>query len=261
MQKNKLSGIIDILESIKIWRVTLYLALSDIRARYKRSTLGPLWLTLGTAIGVAGLGWLWSSLLKISREEFIPPLTIGLITWQFISGCLTESPSNFLKQASIIRNLKLPYFLHIQQLLLRHLINFLHNIVIFVFVALLLDVPINSYTLLFIPCLLIFILNLTWIILFLSILGARFRDIEYAMGSIIPLLFFASPVIYRPNNLSTNLIWFNPITYLIEIIRLPLLGNMPSTKIWIVSLSMLALGWIITIYLFNRTRNKIVFWI
>jgi len=81
------------------------LALSDVRARYKRSVLGPLWLTLGTAAGSVGLGLLWSELLKIEAKDFVPSLTAGLILWQFISGVITESSTLYGRQAAIIRNM------------------------------------------------------------------------------------------------------------------------------------------------------------
>ncbi|XBS69869.1 hypothetical protein ABK905_00300 [Acerihabitans sp. KWT182] len=86
-----------------------HLAYSDTKARYKRSMLGPLWLTLGAAIGVVGLGLVWSQLLNQDRRQFIPSLTVGLLLWQFISGTVTESTGVFVRQSQIIRNLQLPF--------------------------------------------------------------------------------------------------------------------------------------------------------
>jgi ABC-type polysaccharide/polyol phosphate export permease len=69
-----------------------------------------LWLVLGTGIGVAGLGFLWSTLLKMDRGTFIPSLTVGLVVWQLIAGCVTESTGIFMRNAAIVRNLKMPFF-------------------------------------------------------------------------------------------------------------------------------------------------------
>ena len=131
-------GLADIIRTFRNPRLILYMAWSDVRARYKRSVLGPLWITLGTAIGVVGLGFIWSALFKMERATFIPLLTVGLILWQFLSGCLSEAPSVFSRSANIIRNLGLPLALHPAQLVLRHMINFAHNVPLFFLVMLVL---------------------------------------------------------------------------------------------------------------------------
>lgn len=256
-------GIADVIQSLKRGRVALYLALSDTRARYRRSVLGPLWLTLGTAVGVVGLGWLWSELLKIDRAFFIPSLAAGLIIWQVLAGCITESASIFVKQGSVIRNLQLPYYLHPLQLVLRHLVNFTHNLLVYIAVAMVLSVPVTWSTLLVVPGIILLFLNLAWIALFIGMLGARFRDIEYLLMTLVPLLFFISPVLYRPNYLpySSNLIWLNPISHLIEIVRSPLLGAPPDWYVYATVCVMLISGWCITLALFNTRHNRIAYWV
>ncbi|WP_334106670.1 ABC transporter permease [Methylobacillus sp.] len=257
------SGINDVLQSIRRGRVSLYLAWSDTKARYRRSVLGPLWLTLGTAVGVVGLGWLWSELLKVDRSTFIPSLTAGLIIWQVLAGCITESSTIFVKQGSVIRNLQLPYFIHPLQLVLRHLVNFTHNLVVYVAIVIVLSVPVTWSTLLVIPGIVLLFLNMAWIALLVGMLGARFRDIEYLLASLIPLLFFVSPVLYRPSYLPFNsdLIWLNPLSHLIEVVRDPLLGVSPPWFVYATVLGMLISGWCITLVFFNTCRNKIAYWV
>jgi len=256
-------GFSDIADSLRRWRVALYLAWSDTRARYRRSVLGPFWLTLGTAVGVVGLGFLWSELLKIDRATFIPSLTAGLIVWYMLAACITEGSTAFTRQSNIIRNLQLPYFLHPMQLVLRHLVNFAHNLIVFVAVALIFSVPVTWHTLLVLPGIILVALNLLWITLLFGMLGARFRDIEYALASLIPLLFFISPVLFRPDNLpfSAMIIWLNPLSHLIEVIRSPLLGTTPPTFVYYVVIGMLISGWALTLALFNSRRNRIAFWV
>jgi lipopolysaccharide transport system permease protein len=253
----------DIRASLQRWRVALYIAWSDTRARYRRSVLGPFWLTLGTAVGVGGLGLLWSELLRIDRATFIPSLTAGLIVWQMLAACVTEGSGVFTRQGNIIRNLQLPYFLHPMQLVLRHLVNFAHNMLVFVLIAVLLSVPVTWNTLLFLPGLALVTLNLLWIVLLFGMLGARFRDIEYALTALIPLLFFLSPVLFRPENLpfSAWFIWLNPLSHLIEVVRAPLLGSTPPAFVYITVGSMLIIGWALTLALFNGRRNRIAFWV
>ncbi|MDP2902343.1 MAG: ABC transporter permease [Methylovulum sp.] len=263
IQLKKQPGLADIMQSLQCFRIVTFMALSDVRARYKRSVLGPLWLTLGTAGGSAGLGFIWSELLHIEAATFVPTLTAGLILWQFIAGIISESTVLFNRQASIIRNLNLPLAIHPMQLLLRHLINFAHNAPVFFIVAILLGLPMNTNAWLALPGLFLVALNLLWLALLIGLLGARFRDLEYLIATIMPLLMFISPVFYRPNYLpfSEQIMWFNPFSHFIEIVRSPLLGNPPPVFVVETNLLMLACGTLVTLCLFNSKRNRIAFWV
>jgi ABC-type polysaccharide/polyol phosphate export permease len=256
-------GTADILESLARSHVALFMAWSDTRARYRRSVLGPLWLTLGTAIGVIGLGVLWSALLKADRATFIPSLAVGLIVWQWIAATLTEATGVFVRQSNVIRNLRLPYFLHPLQLVLRHLINLGHNLLIVVVMLAVLAVPVEWVTLMVLPGLALVVLNLAWLVLLLGTLGARFRDIEYAVASFMPLLFFLSPVVFRPDHLGAHawMVWMNPLSHLIEVVRAPLLGGVPPWFVYAAVCAQLLVGWLVTLALFNARRNRLAFWV
>ena len=256
-------GLADIIRTFKMPRLIFYMAWSDIRARYKRSVLGPLWITLSTAIGVVGLGFIWGELFKMDRAAFIPLLTIGLILWQFMSACIVESTSVFSRQANIIRNLNLPIALHPAQLVLRHVINLAHNIPLFIIVALLLGRSFTPQTLMVVPGLLLVIANLYWISMMIGTLGARFRDLEYLISMIMPLLMFLSPVMYRSNALPSfgKYMWLNPLADMIEIVRYPLLGEATPMFVYAVNIGMLLVGGTLTFLLFNAKRNRIAFWV
>jgi ABC-type polysaccharide/polyol phosphate export permease len=243
--------------------IVAYMAWSDVRSRYKRTVLGPLWLTLGTLLGTAGLGYIWSELFHLDRTTFVPALTCGLIVWQFLSGCITEAPTTFNRQAAIVRNMDVPLSIHPIQMVTKHFINLLHTAPVFILIALIMHVPVGWQTLLVLPCLLLVVLNLAWITFLLSVLGARFRDLEYLVAAVMPLLMFLSPVMYRPNYLpiSGRLLWLNPLSHLIEIIRYPLLGTAPPAFVVWTNVAMCVLGWCFVLWLFHRIYSRIAFWI
>ena len=253
----------DLCLAVSLFPVIAYMAAGDLRARYRRSVLGPLWMTLGTAAGTLGLGLVWSQLLHIERRVFVPALTAGLILWQLLSACMLEATTTYWRQSAIIRNLSVPLAMHPIQMVIKHLINFAHNLPVFVVVALLFDVPVNRYTLLFVPCLLLLAANLMWITLLFSMLGARFRDVEYIVAAVLPVLMFLSPVFYRPNYLpfSGQYLWFNPFSHFIELLRYPLLGTAPPPFVIGVNLLMCGIGWLLTLWLFNLKRDRIAYWL
>lgn len=257
-------GLADLLQTCGLPRLIFYMAWSDTRARYKRSVLGPFWITLSTAIGVVGLGFVWSSLFKMDPASYVPLLTIGLILWQFISGCITESTTVFNRQSGIIRNVNLPLSLYPAHLILRQVITLLHNVPLFFIVSLGLGQPITLGAIWAIPCFMLVIANLYWISLMVGILGARFRDLEYFIPTIMPLVMFFTPVLYRPDALPgflARFMWANPLGDMIEIIRFPLLGQGVPLLLLAMNVGMLIVGGGLTLMLFNAKRNRIVFWV
>jgi len=253
----------DLTHCFKSLPMALHFAWGDTKARYKRSVLGPFWIVLGTAIGVTGLGYLWSNVLKIDRATLIPSLTIGLVIWQLLASCITESSSVFIRNASIIRNIHTPFLMFPLQMVLKQLINFAHNAVVILVVLCFFSPPLNAAQWLVIPGLLLIIGNLLWISMVIGMLGARFRDIDPLISAVMPMLFFLSPVIFRPDHLSvpSNILWGNPLTYLITVLRDPLQGITPDWFVYEVVFGMLILGWAFALWLLDHRHHRIAFWV
>jgi len=257
------TGIKDFVASMARLPLAFYFAWSDTKARYRRSTLGPLWLVIGTGIGVAGLGLLWSILLNQEKSVLIPSLTIGLVAWQLIAGSIIDSTSAFTRNAAVIKNIETPFLLFPLQLMLRHLVNFAHNGIIILIVLAIFPPPVGMAQLLLVPGLLLVVLNLFWIVSLIAIIGTRFRDIEQIVSSLVPLLFFLSPVIYKPDHLGVmeSIAWFNPLAYFITLIRDPIQGIVPDNFIYLASIAMLIAGWLATLALLSSKRKKISLWV
>ncbi len=199
MNARNREGWSDLVETLQKLPLALYFAWGDTKARYRRSVLGPFWLVMGTAVGVVGLGFLWSELLNVEKSTFIPSLSIGLVVWQLIAGCVMESSASFVQNAKLIRNLKTSFLIFPMQLLLRQLINFGHNLLVVIVVLLIFPPPLNINQLLVIPGIIIVIGNLFWIASLIGLLGARYRDLGPLIASFMPLMFFLDS-----GNLSTE---------------------------------------------------------
>ena len=241
----------------------LYLAWADTRARYRKSVLGPLWLTLGNLIGVLGLSLVWGALLKEDMSSFVPSVSLGLILWQLVAGCVGDGPTTFIRQANMIRNVAIPQGFFLLRALFRQVINFLHNLVIVAGVVWYFDFPVGPQTMLSVVGLGLVILNLLWMMYLLGMLGARFRDVEFLVNAFLPLLFFISPVIFRPDRLPAelNIIWLNPLSYFIEVVRGPFLNQVPELRTYVVMVSLLVLGGAMTLVIVRLKGRQLAFWV
>lgn len=225
----------------------IYFAQTDIIARYKRSTLGPFWLVLGIGIGVLGLAIVWAELLNVHSNKFVPHIALGLIIWQTLSAAITEGTTNFITAAGIINNIRVPFYFFTLTLILRTLITLAHSLVIIVIIILIF--PDSFY---FTPIrllwwalgLLLMILNLAWMTHLIAYMGARFRDIQPLVLSVMPLLFFLTPVLYEASRLGDAkfMVYLNPFFYLIEIVRAPLIEPQITPQLYLISGVALIIG-------------------
>lgn len=255
-------GAADLVAAWKRRQLAIYFAWSETVARYRRSTLGPIWLVLGTAVGVAGMGLIWSILLSQDMQSFIPSITVGLVVWQFISGVVTESAGMFVKNATMLVNIRMPVYLITFQAFGRHLINLMHNLVVVLAVFIIFP-HYNSWTsLLALPGLLIVSINLIAIMQLVGIIGARFRDLEPLILAFFPILFFLSPVIYRPGQLggAEVIMAFNPITHYMRVIRDPLLGVIPSLESYVIVLAMTVATVLLSIWMTGSRAYRLPYW-
>lgn len=239
------------------------LASSELRGRYRRSILGPWWLTLGAAIGVLGLGLVWSTLLNVPTADLVPRLAVSLILWQFISGCVLESAGVYVRQGQVIRNFALPFWIYPCQLVFRHLATLCHNLVVVVAVFLVFPEKFSGQAYLSVFGLALTALALSGAAAVIGSIGARFRDVEPLLQSVMPLIFFVTPVLYEPSQLGPRMyvVWLNPMSYLIEIVRGPFFGNIPSPAVYLVALAFTIATNAAAYLLLSSKGKRLPFWI
>lgn len=243
----------------------LYLAKADIRQRYRRSTLGPFWITISTGVMIACIGIIFGSLFKSPMSEFLPFLAAGLVIWSLISTTITDVTTVFAAAEPIIKQLPIPLCTHVYRMIFRNLYIFFHNIIIFPVVLLFVQRPINLELFWFIPGLLLLTLNLGWISIILGIVCSRFRDLTQIVISILQIFFYVTPIIWMPNLLpartSVMMLDPNPFYHLLAIIRQPLLGHSPTLLNWSFCTLMSLIGWLLAIKFFDRYRSRVAYWL
>ena len=253
----------DLMAGVRRWRLWSRLGWHDIRKRYRRSILGPFWLTLSMAIMVGSLGLIYGTLFRLDLEGYLPFLAIGLATWTFVSSFLNEGCVSFIELEPLIKNVRIPMSVHILRVLWRNLIIFAHNIVIFAVVALVFQVWPGAAGPLSLAGLALLLVNASWIMLLLGMVCTRFRDVPPIVASVVQLLFFVTPVMWKPELLGDRryLMALNPFHHLIEIIRAPLLGQVPGWESWAVAVLFALGGWAFTFACFARFRKRIAYWL
>ncbi len=253
----------DAISAVKAWRLWTMLGWNDIRQRYRRSTLGPFWITLSVAVFIGVLGVIYSRIFHVEVETYLPFLTVGYVTWGFISQVVNESCGSFQEGERLIKQIRLPYGLYVFRVIWRNFIIFLHTVVIFIPVALLFRVSVGFTVFLVVPGLILLLANLSWVALTLAIVAARFRDITQIVVTLTQIMLFATPIMWPVSTLggSTWIAEINPLYHLIELVRAPLLGSAPAPLSWAVAIGMFVAGLALALLLLKRASRRIVFWV
>lgn len=265
-KSNKILAIKDFKDGLLKWRIWFLLAYQDLRLRYRRSVLGPFWLTLSMAITVYSMGFLYGHLFHIELHHYFPFLVAGMLAWSFISTNLNDLTDAFITYESLLKERKLPYTLHIQRIVMRNVLVFFHNIIVMIPIYLLFSegAKINLHTLFLLPSLLLIYINAVFFGLLLAMIAARYRDVSQLIKNLIQVIFFITPVMWNPDVIPANklfIVWGNPIYPFIEMIRAPLLGNLPSFSIIATSLGITLLTVMFSFMLFMRYRSRIIYWL
>jgi lipopolysaccharide transport system permease protein len=259
------SALLDIVGAVKRISLVSVLGWQDVRARYRRSALGPFWITLSMGVMIGTIGIVFGQIFQSPMHEFLPFLTIGMVLWSFIAAVVTEGATGFISAEGIIKQLPIPLFVHIMRMIWRNFLILLHNLVIFPIVLLIVGKPLGWVALLSIPGLLLDILNLGWIVLILAIVCARYRDLPQMVSSVLQVIFYLTPVMWMPSLLparaGTFLLDLNPVYHMLQIARAPLLGQVPDIENWVVSAVMAVLGWCVALLIFGRYKRRIAYWL
>ena len=147
--------------------------------------------------------------------------------------------------------------------MLRNLLVLGHNIVVVLVVDLVLWRWPGPIAMLAVPAMVLWLADALAVAVLLGTLCARFRDIPPIAASILQMAFMVSAVIFRPELLGDRqwLLAFNPFFTVLDVLRAPLLGDLPRWDSYVSALAFSAVLCLAAWALFVRVRGRIAFWV
>jgi ABC-2 type transport system permease protein len=248
-----------------------HLGWQDIRQRYRRSVLGPVWISISMAVTAVALGVLYAGLFGNPIERQLPYILVGLIVWGFVSGCITEGADVFIDNVGLIQHLPAPLSVHVYRLVWRQMLFFAHNLTVYAVMLLVFPQPLHWSSLLAVPAFVLVAFNGVWAALLFGIVSTRFRDLTPVLQSIVQLAFFLTPIVWIYEDLldSANaaiaerarLVELNPLMHFVEIVRRPMLGQDQPLRHWVIVLAITVVGWVMTLVVLRRYRSRVAYWV
>ena len=219
----------DNIRALKNWRVWLHLGLADIRNRFAKSMVGPLWIVLNLAMWVAGIGVIYSALFHQELHDFLPYLTIGFVVWGYLTQTLTDGGNAFIYAEGYIKQFTYPKQIYILRVLVNAGVVLLIGVLIFLGVLIFFRRPLGWGAVWVLPGFAVLALASYLQATIMAYASVRFRDLPHGMTSLLQVLFFVTPVFFPLGMLKERgldfVYQFNPLYYLIEVVRYPLIHS------------------------------------
>jgi ABC-type polysaccharide/polyol phosphate export permease len=250
----------------KILGIGLTLGWQDIRQSYRRSFFGQLWITIGMAVTIATIGIVFGTIFGAPIQTFLPYLASGLIIWGLISGIINDGNMAFISSEAMIKQLPLPKFVYIVRVVWRNLIVSAHNIVIFPIVILVVGGSSSLAILVWPIGIIALVLAISGLALVFAIVAARYRDLPQIVNAVLTVAFYITPVIWIKESLASNelvstIVSLNPLYHILQVGRLPLIGQFPSLDNWIWVFVSAGIFWAIGLFMFKKFENRIAYWV
>jgi ABC-type polysaccharide/polyol phosphate export permease len=245
-------------------RLGWLMGVQDYRMVGVGSRLGKAWPTIGLGIRVAFIGLVFGLVLNTSRGEYLPWLATGWAVWGMMSSAITGGSSAFSASRGYMLAIPMPKEAFMVRILVKELLLFTQNLSLVFAVVLLFQVPISPVLLLLIPGLALTAVFLLGLGMILGPLVAKFKDFGPFIASIVGVMFFVLPIMWKPSSIESSLahliLGLNPLYHYLQIVRLPLLSEVPTDLNYLLASLGAVLFLAIGLWVMNRTRNKIVYW-
>lgn len=257
------NGARDFKNSIRQYPVWLHLGWVEVKQRYRRSLLGPWWITLSMLIFITMMGVVFSRLFHQSLKEYIPFFTAGYLFWIFISSSVSEAAEIFKSNGAFIKQINLPFTIYVLKHIVRQVIFLAHNAVVYFFVCIAFKINPGKVSMLALPGFILLLANVYWVSFLIAIICVRFRDMVQIISSCIQVAFFITPISWMPRLLENNpkVLKYNPLVYLLDMVRTPLLGGVPHLSSYIFSSVMAVIGLLLSFFIFSMIRSRIAYWV
>jgi lipopolysaccharide transport system permease protein len=246
------------------WRLVWTLAWLDIRLKYRGSMLGPFWLTISTGAMVVAMGILYAVLFRLDLRDYIPYLGLSLVLWGFAGAVVSDASGAFTNNEGLIRSVRMPFTLYAARIVVRNVIILAHNAVVVVVVNLVLWTwPPLEVAWLALPGMVLWLTVSLALGLLLGALCARLHDVPPIVANLMQMAFFLSAVIWKPEQLGDRewILALNPFFCLLEVVRGPLFGQVPSGLVLGSALAYSAVLFVVAWLVFARVRGRIAFWL
>ena len=217
----------------ELWRfreLVYFLALRDVKVRYKQTALGVAWVLLQPLVAMGIFSIVFGQIARLPSEGVPYPLFViaGLVPWFYFANATSGASGSIVGNTQLISKVYFPRLVIPVAAVLANLVDLA--------IGLLLELALLTYfgvhptprLLLLAPLVVLVVLTALGISVWLSALDVQYRDVRYAVPFLIQVWLFATPIVYPASEVPERwraFVALNPMAGVIEGFRWSLLGS------------------------------------
>lgn len=237
---------------------------TKLKQRYRRSFLGYFWTILAPFMHYAIIGFVMSHISRSSMPNYFVYMFSGSVFFSVIAGVINGSPMYLLANEHFIKKIYLPKVIFVLNTVALEFVNFALTGISLVLLGMITNLIHFSLAFLYLPLPIIFgMLLLTGLGCVISIAAVYFRDLIHILPAIMQAAFFLTPILYSIDMIPVEyhkFIYINPIYYMIECFRMPIVhGQVPPLSYTLALIGISIFTFILGMVMLKKYDNKIVF--
>jgi len=260
---------INIIEIFRNWYLIFLFVRRDFVIFYKQTVLGPFWYIIQPLLNTLVFTVVFGQVAKIPTDG-IPPFIFylsGTVVWGYFSFCVSQTGNTFVQHGQLFGKVYFPRITVPISIAITAVFQFIIQFLIFL--GFFLYFKFSGSTLQ--PN--IYVLTVPLIILHMAILSvgigliisgatAKYRDLRIALGFIIQLWMYLTPIVYPLSEVPERfrlIILLNPMTAVVESFRGAFFGVSSLSQIdLLISIFMSIILFIIGLVIFTRVEKTFV---
>ena len=244
----------------------------DFATRYRSSVLGWTWSLLQPLATLLVFAVVFTVVFRIQppplgadpeRGSYAAFLFTGIVTWNLFNSIIVLSMSQLKSNGELLRKVQFPGWAPVLGASIVQLVQVALELVVLIVMFIWLG-NIGWTWILALPILIATFLFAQGIGLMLSILNARFGDVQYIVTVVLGALYFLTPVIYPMSmveDTASNLVIFieaNPVAWFVQAMH-DVMYSLQAPQWWVIPglLVFGALTFIVGLAVFNRNSEDI----
>ncbi len=212
----------------------------ELRARYKHTVFGFLWLVVNPALQMLIIGFVFPLFIQETIKYYNYYLFTGLLAWNFFALSLSKATPSIVFERNLIKKSAFSRFIIPCAITVSNAINYLAAFLLFL-------VPIIFLRTLALDSFIYFLSGFTLLCMFTvgvslltSALNVKYRDINFFVQAVLLIWFYATPIVYSLSQIPLRLHWlwhFNPLTSAILLMQAATVGSaLPGPSMLVINI-------------------------
>jgi lipopolysaccharide transport system permease protein len=247
------------LSNFRVWRSWLNLGLNDLTVKYSRTRLGFLWSVLPLLFFATCLFYVFNFQSNALSSRSFLQIYFGLAVWNYVASSILEGLSLFSTSRPYILNSDLPLSFYALRLATKLFLHFVATVLLGIAMSIIFFNRLESSWLIFTALLpLIALLGLFTCYIF-GFLNVTFPDLGQFVPPGLQVVFILTPIFWDKSFLDERewIYFLNPFYWIVECLRLPLVGDVISMEYFAITAGIMILA-AITALSVTKSAQKVV---